>query len=236
MSVMRRFERFYEEDTMLPEEQLPEGVHAFPTGVVAFPTARAPVADAFPLPLDDVKGRLCEFSSVGAQGNASVASRYVWEAQRAGAWPVWISTVGLPYVEDLEAMGIDSQVLPVIAAPDTHRALHAAERVIRSGVCGVVVVDVGNEANVALATMGRLLHLAQRHATACVFLTARVDQHVSLSPLISLRIHCTYERHAVALADDGDAPVTLGIHVVRDKRKGIQRTYEASCYGVDGLF
>lgn len=236
MSAINRFERFDERNTALPDEGLPEGVLSFPTGVVSFPLAWAPTADVFPLTLRDLEGRLCEFSSVGVQGNASVASRYVWEAQRTGAWPVWISTMGLPYVEDLEAMGIDSHVLPVIAASDTHRALHAAERVIRSGVCGVVVVDVGSEANVALATMGRLLQLAQRHATACVFLTERDDQHVSLSPLISLRVQCAYERHAVVLPHDGEAPVTLGLHIVRDKRKGVQRTYEAPCYGVDGLF
>src|SRR5690625_7732917 len=79
-----------------------------------------------------LQGRLCEFSSFGVQAVGSLAARYVWEAQQAGAWPVWFSKAGIPLAEDLHACGIDLRALPGIFTVTTRLVLHPADRVVRS--------------------------------------------------------------------------------------------------------
>lgn len=171
------------------------------------------------LNLGALRGRLCEFSSLGVQAVGSLAARYVWEAQQAGAWPVWISKAGVPLAEDLRACGIDILSMPVICTETTAQSLRAAERVMRSAVCGVVVVDLGEEEYVPASMMGRLLKLTQRTGTACVVLTNRKHRaKASLSPLISLRI----ETHQEYVCTERAETPYLKLHaqIVRDKKTG----------------
>jgi|GEM_PF-4633390 len=181
-----------------------------------------------------LQGRLCEFSSFGVQAVGSLAARYVWEAQQAGAWPVWISKAGIPLAEDLQACGIDLRALPVICTETTAQSLHAAERVMRSSVCGVVVIDLGDEAYVPAAMMGRMLKLAQRTETACLVLSNRKHRpQASLSPLVSLRI----EAHQTPVYTKMERPyLALHAQIVRDKKTGRNDGFEMKYRPNAGMF
>lgn len=183
-----------------------------------------------------LKGRLCEFSSVGVQGVGSVAARYVWEAQQAGWWPVWISRAGVPLAEDLQACGIDLRALPVVRTQTVAQALRAAERVMRSEVCGTVVIDVGYTSYVPAPMMGRLLKLAQRTDTACLVLSNRKHPaHNSCSPLVSLRMNVHQERiQDTEIMGHLSSHMAVHAEVVRDKkngRRGVCTLHYAACEG-----
>lgn len=188
------------------------------------------------LPFAQLKGRLCEFSSIGTQGVASLAARYVWEAQQAGWWPVWVSRAGLPLAEDLQACGVDLRALPMVRTQTVPQALRAAERVMRSALCGVVVIDLGRTAYVPAAMMGRMLKLAQRTDTACLVLSNRNQRaDTSCSPLVSLRMNVAQERvqHAEIT---GVLSSRMEVHseVVRDKTSGRRDRFTlhyAACAG-----
>lgn len=179
-------------------------------------------SDGEPLSLSSIRGRLCEFSAQGVQGVGSLAARYVWEAQQEGLWPVWISQAGLPLAEDLQACGIDLRALPMIRTQATAQSLRAAERVMRSRVCGVVVVDVGSEDYASTAMMGRIMKLAQRTDTACVLLsTGEQRTNASLSPLVSLRVDVNQRlENAQRLSDAHASHLCLEVQIVRDKKEG----------------
>lgn len=175
-----------------------------------------------PLSLTSIRGRLCEFSAQGVQGVGSLAARYVWEAQQEGLWPVWVSQAGFPLAEDLHACGIDLRALPMIRTQATAQSVRAAERVMRSRVCGVVIVDVGAEDYAPAAMMGRIMKLAQRTDTACVFLsTGGQRTNASLSPLVSLRMDVNQRlENAQKLSEAHTSHLCLDVRIVRDKKEG----------------
>lgn len=177
--------------------------------------------DGEPLVLASLRGRLCEFSSDGVQGVGSLAARYVWEAQQAGCWPVWVSQAGLPFAEDMQACGIDLRALPMIRTQRTAESLRAAERVMRSCVCGIVVIDLGAEEYVPAAMMGRMMKLAQRTNTACVLLSTRSrGGNASLSPLVSLRVSVTQHPDIQREMSVGHASnMRVRVQIVRDKKE-----------------
>lgn len=167
-------------------------------------------------------GRLSEFSARGALGVGSLAAHYVWEAQMAKKWPVWISCAGLPYAEDLQANGIDLQALVVVRTTTLGECLYAAEQVIRTAVCGTVVVDVGNAIEAPTPMMARLLQHARRTDTACIFLTGESVRLSSLSALISYRLNVQQwhdEQH------DEHTQMVIEASVVRDKKTGRQYSF-----------
>lgn len=175
-----------------------------------------------PLSLASIRGRLCEFSARGVQGVGSLAARYVWEAQQEGLWPVWISQAGFPLAEDLQACGIDLRALPMIRSQRTAQSLRSSERVMRSRVCGVVVVDLGAEEYAPAATMGRIMKLAQRTDTACILLsTGEQRTNASLSPLVSLRVDVNQRLENIERLSEAHAShMCIDVQIVRDKKEG----------------
>lgn len=202
----------------------------------SFPATLPPSKAEVPLVLNDLKGRLCEFSAWGVQAVGSLAARYVWEAQLAGEWPVWISKAGVPLAEDLHACGVDLRALPVICVQTASEGFRAAERVMRSEACGVVILDLGEEAYMPASMMGRMLKLAQRTSTACIVLTNRKHPaRASLSPLVSLRVDVEQRIERPAIHDEISVPYTqIDARIVRDKKTGRKDAFQlryAACAG-----
>jgi len=65
----------------------------------------------------------------------------------------------------------------------------AAERLLRSGAFGLVLIDLGKDPNLPAALQSRLLGLAQHHHSALVCLTQKAEETPSLGSLVSLRAH-----------------------------------------------
>ncbi|HEX4455336.1 MAG TPA: recombinase A [Kofleriaceae bacterium] len=156
------------------------------------------------------RGRFVELSARGATATLTAATELVVEAQLQGepvAWLApWSSTF---YPPDVAASGVDLAALVVIRVGDALGAARSAERLLRSGAFGLVILELGSQdAELAMAVQGRLVTLAQTHDAAVVCLTEKSAETASLGSLISLRTEATRLRDEVVL------------RVIKDKRRG----------------
>lgn len=173
-----------------------------------------------------LRGRLVELSARGAAATLTAAIGLVLEAQQASEPVVWIMRAsGSFYPPDVADSGVDLAALVVIRVADGVGATRAAERVLRSGAFGLVVLDLGIDLEspgahshaahaqaIAMAHLGRLVTLAQSHDAAVVCITEKTADTASLGSLVSLRA----EALRVRTANDFE----LTVRALKDKRRG----------------
>lgn len=178
----------------------------------------APAAEPERWGLDALRGRLIELSARGATATLSTAVELVLEAQHAAEPVAWVTLGnGTFYPPDVADSGVDLAALVVVRVIDAVTAARAAERLLRSGAFGLVILDFGGGGAVELsiAHQGRLVTLAQAHDAAVVCITEKTSDAGSLGSLVSLRA----EAVRVRVRDlDHDYDVTL--RVLKDKRRG----------------
>lgn len=178
---------------------------------------REPVNDVAPIDLwglAALRGRLVELSARGANATLTTAIDLVLEAQVASEPVAWIMLhAGSFYPPDVADSGVDLAALVVIRVPDAIAAARAAERVLRSGAFGLVIMDLGAHAqDISMAHQGRLVTLAQAHDAAVVCITEKTADTASLGSLISLR--------AEAVRTRGRDDFELTVRALKDKRRG----------------
>ncbi|HEU0032079.1 MAG TPA: recombinase A [Kofleriaceae bacterium] len=171
-----------------------------------------------PWTLGALRGRFVELSARGASATLTAAIGLVAEAQAESEPVAWIMSAaqGTFYPPDAADSGIDLAALVVVRVPDLATAPRAAERLLRSGAFGLVVMDFGGIANVEIpmAHQGRLVTLAQAHDAAVVCITEKADDTGSLGSLVSLRAEA---RRAGVL---GARDFEVSVRVLKDKRRG----------------
>jgi recombination protein RecA len=191
-------------------------------------------ADAAPTPplwsRAELSGRLCELSTAGSAPAALTAAfALVLDAQHAGEPTAWITaTTDTFFPPDVAASGVDLAALIVVRVPDLRSAGRAADRLLRSGGFGLVVLDLGRGAVLATGLQGRLARLAAKHAAAVVCLTEKDSAAPSLGSLVSLRAEAHRHRQ-------GPDRFACGVTILKDKRRGPGRTHREVYRGPDGL-
>ncbi|QQR91718.1 MAG: recombinase A [Myxococcales bacterium] len=162
--------------------------------------------------LEQLEGRLVELSGAECSSALSLCFDLILQAQNKNEPVAWLSTENsIFFPPDTQANGIDLEALPVIALP-SHQALGiATERLLRSGAFSLLVLDLGSHQELSLAMQSRLASLAQKHATAVVFITQKTPDIASLGSLISLRAHTRY-LHC------GEDAFLCELEVLKDKR------------------
>jgi recombination protein RecA len=191
--------------------------------------------DEQPWGLAALRGRLVELSAHGASATLTTAIGIVLEAQRGGEPVAWIvpwahasTPVGTFYPPDAADSGIDLAALVVVRAPSAIAAARAAERLLRSGAFGLVVLDFGAaNVDVPVAHQGRLVTLAQAHDAAVVCLTEKANETGSLGSLVSLRAEALRAR-----TKDG---FEITVRALKDKRRGPGWTRSNKARGPAGL-
>jgi recombination protein RecA len=192
----------------------------------ALDTDRSPSWD-----LARLSGRLTEISGKGASSVLTAAIGLVLDAQRAGEPVAWVTRPDSTfYPPDVADSGVDLAALVVVRLPAGDRAQKAgrvADRLVRSGAFGLVVLDLGADAQLPTPLQGRLVGLAQKHDAAIVCLTEKPDDASSLGSMVSLRAAAVRE-------GDGDG-FRCKVRVVKDKRRGPGWTHLESVRGPAGL-
>ncbi|TMQ07805.1 MAG: recombinase A [Deltaproteobacteria bacterium] len=181
--------------------------------------------------LDALRGRLIELSGRGATATLTVAMELVVEAQQASEPVAWVTLGNATfYPPDAADSGVDLAALVVVRVHDVTAAARAAERLLRSGGFGLVVIDLGGSGApvVPIAHQGRLATLAQTHDTAIVCITEKPGEAPSLGSLVSLRAEALRLCKA-----EHDYEVTL--RVLKDKRRGPGFTRTIKLRGPAGL-
>lgn len=200
-----------------------------------------------PWGLASLRGRLVELSARGASATLTTAVDLVLEAQREGEPVAWIvpwtaaatpGTQGHPghqggangtfFPPDVADCGVDLAALVVVRAPSAVAAARAAERLLRSGAFGLVVLDFGSASvDVPMSHQGRLVTLAQTHDAAIVCLTEKASDTTSLGSLVSLRAEALRTR-----TKDG---FEITVRALKDKRRGPGWTRSCKARGPAGL-
>jgi len=178
-----------------------------------------------------MRGRLVELSALGATATLTAAVELVVEAQTAEEPACWI-TIGATtfYPPDLAADGVDLSALVVVRAPDSTRAAGAAEKILRSGAFGLVVMDLGDQP-LPDAHQGRLITLAQAHDAALVCMTAKPAETASLGSLVSMRA----EALRMCGPADADGGFGMTVRVIKDKRHGPDYQHKRTVRGPAGF-
>ena len=175
-----------------------------------------PAGDPARWGLEVLRGRLVELSARGATATLTTAIELVLEAQHAAEPVAWVTLGNATfYPPDVAASGVDLAALVVVRVVDPTAAARAAEKLLRSGAFGLVVLDFGGGGSaieVPIAHQGRLVSLAQAHDAAVVCITEKPADAASLGSLISLRAE------ALRLRDRDD--VTVTVRAIKDKRRG----------------
>jgi recombination protein RecA len=174
--------------------------------------------------LPELSGRITEVSGHGASAVLSCAVGVVLDAQLRGEPVAWIAVGGSTfYPPDLAESGVDLDAVVVVRVRDLVTGARAAERLLRSGAFGLVVVDAAgpgerdkaaSDVPVPMGHLGRLHTLAQQHDAAVVVLTCKPTQSASLGSIISLRID------AVREGGMSGKPYGYKVNAIKDKRRG----------------
>jgi recombination protein RecA len=175
--------------------------------------------------LEELLGRITEL--VGGAGSAglTLASRWVVEAQRQGEPVAWLtSTQGSFFPPDLAEAGVELSELTVVRSDQGEVALaRAADRLVRSGGFGLVVIDWTDARAVALEEAARLVSrlagLARTHQVAVLCLTQPLQAESPLGSMVSLRVQAARaEQEADCAAEEPLWPCQL--RVLKDRRRG----------------
>lgn len=188
-----------------------------------------PIAPRARWELSELEGRLVEISGEGASASLTCAFGLVADAQERGENVAWISARPDGFFPpDAAAGGVDLGALPVVLAAGLGPAGRAATHLLRSGAFGLVVLDLGADAEIPAPLQTRLTGLAQHHGAALLCLTEKPTEAPSIGSLVSLRGEARRE-----LAPDGSFLCTLT--VLKDKRRGPGASYVETCHGPAGL-
>lgn len=177
---------------------------------------------------DALAGRLVELSDSGEGAPLTMAFSLVLDAQRRRETVAWVtSRESVFFPPDVAANGVDLEGLAVIRLPDPTCVARAADRLLRSGAFGLVVLDLGT-GDVSMPLQARLLGLAERHDAAVVCLTEKQRSMPSLSSLVSLRVEA--QRRRV-----GEGVFACVVESVKDKRRAPGWKHEELHHAPPGL-
>jgi recombination protein RecA len=180
--------------------------------------------------LDELTGRLTELSGVGAVASLTAATSLLLEAQGRGEPSAWITLATASfYPPDLDDAGVDLDALVVVRAPTALALVRAADRLLRSGAFGLLVLDLG-AGDISMAAQGRLVGLAQHHDAALVAITEKPARAASLGSMVSLRAEAVRERVI------GRKHFRVAVRAVKDKRRGPGWEELAEAAGPAGLY
>ncbi len=174
-------------------------------------------------------GRLCELSSTDGDGLLSGATQLVVDAQAEGEFVAWISAMpDTFFAPDAVESGVDLGALAMVRVDGAQAAGRVADKLLRSGAFGLVIVDLGASAILPTPLQGRLLQLARAHDSALLCLTRKARNHPSLGSMVSLRGQVRCERL-------GDSRFRVEIEIVKDKQHGPGWVVQREYCGPDGL-
>lgn len=167
---------------------------------------------------ETIAGRIGELSGASQSASLTWAFELVDRAQRSGEPVAWVTgREGGFYPPDAARRGLDLEALPVVRVPDLSGAGRAADKLVRSGGFGLVVVDIAEiaEANEALPRplQKRLVQHAEACEVAVLFLTEKSPDAPSIGALASFRIQTARERR-------GSDRFACRLEALADKRVG----------------
>lgn len=174
-------------------------------------------------------GRLAELVGEGDTAALTLGFQLVRSAQEEGETVAWVGDSGDSFFPpDVERNGVDLEALAVVRVPGARNMARVADRLLRSGGFGLVVLDLGRRTDLSAALQTRLSGLAQKHDTAVLCLTVRDTRTAPLGALVQWRGEARRCRV-------GELEHVCSVQVVKDKRGTPGGRHEVVCRGPDGV-
>jgi REP element-mobilizing transposase RayT len=142
-------------------------------------------------------------------------------------WVVAREWTHIFYPPDAVRLGIDLESLVVVRLAKPDAIARAADKLLRSGGFGLVVLDLG-VTDIPMPLQSRLAGLAHHHHGALICITQKEDNSFSLGSLVSLRVKAERNRR---VANE----FACSLRVLKDKRLGPTWPHEEVRCGVAGL-
>ncbi len=179
--------------------------------------------------LDAVAGRLVEISSPADTCALTICASLILEAQWRNEPAAWLAVrPSLFFPPDFAARGIDLKALPIVRVTEAAKAARMADTMLRSGGFGVMIMDLGDAAQLTFPMQTRLAGLAKKHHTALVCITETRGSIPTLGPLISLRGEARKVRA-------GFDRFKCELRAIKDKRQSESWKHTETCRGPGGL-
>lgn len=174
-------------------------------------------------------GRLVELSGWQNSAALTLSLEIALDMQRQKDPVAWLTAQpSFFFPPDVAVSGLDLSALAVVVLPSSRAVLQAAERLLRSGGFGLVIVDIGATLELTLAAQSRLASLAKKHDCVVLCLTHKTAEQSSLGSLISLRAHSSYRK-------SGDDCFVCELEALKDKRRSPGWKHTALYSGPEGL-
>ena len=203
------------------------------------------VGSGEPWSLPGLRGRLVELVGGAQSANISAACRLIVQAQMAGDFAAWVATHrDVFFPPDVAAAGVDLGCLPVVwalpqgesrfesrgATRDAARcASRGAERLLRSGAFGLIIIDLARDLSLDSVAQGRLLRLAEHHAATVLILRRKRIDEIYSGSLVTVRGESSCEQI-------GPGRFRATIANTKDKREGPGWTADEEFDGPPGLY
>jgi recombination protein RecA len=144
--------------------------------------------------LTGLAGKVVEFSGWNQSACLSLTIPLILECQSGNKECAWIlpsSEHGgsLFFPPDFAEAGIACSRIPIVRSKNAQDSFAIAEKLVRSGGFGLVVLDLTEGKRVRASTIGRINSMTQRFKTLALCLTRNPPGHPSLDPMISIHIH-----------------------------------------------
>jgi recombination protein RecA len=174
-------------------------------------------------------GRLGEIRGGRNSAALTLAFRLILDAQRRGEPAAWLTRRDRTfYPPDAADAAVDVEALVVVWIADALQGARAADRLVRSGGFGLVILDLGPDVRLPIPVLARLGGLAKKHHAAVLCLTEADRGRAALGSLISIRAE------AVRCREEADR-YRCRATILKDKRQGPGWGHVEVCRGPDGL-
>ncbi|MDE2926158.1 MAG: recombinase A [Acidobacteriota bacterium] len=178
---------------------------------------------------EHLAGRLCELSSRSGAALLTSAFRLVLDAQMEGEPVAWVAAgPDTFFAPDAAGNGVDLNALVVIRVPDAQSAGRAADRLLRSGAFGLIVMDLNFNPTISVPLQTRLVQQARTHGAALLCLTSKARGAPSLGTMVSLRGQTSCRRLEVDRFQ-------YRIEILKDRSHGPGWSHTEVCRGPEGL-
>jgi recombination protein RecA len=175
-------------------------------------------------------GLVTELSSQGGTAPLTLAFSLVLGAQRERETVAWVTDSHSSFFPpDAASAGVDVEALAVVRVPGVPAIFKVADRLVRSGAFGLVVLDLGADPRVSGALVARLSGLAKRHDTAVLCLTEKRREASSLGSLVAVRGEA--RRRLV-----GEGRFLCHVEALKDRRGSPGWIHEEVHGGPEGLY
>lgn len=181
-------------------------------------------------------GSLVEVSVSGKSAGLSYVAHQIRLMQGSHDMVVWLTTneAGLIAGDDARVSGIDLAQCTFVKTPSVTDAGRAADKLIRSGAFGLIVLDATVGEPPPEPLLSRLQKLTRKHQCSLIMVTRKDDAAPSLSSMVSVRLSATRRclKHAPWSLQPSYEVVPT---VLRNKTPYPIEETPITCYAPEGL-